>query len=151
MPVDGGTPAVGDAVVFYPPGPIEPATLADHVGIVTAVHPDGTVDLVNGDFLGATNIGVAYAADVSLTSWASHIWHPGEQWVLVSPPAGAQPAVPAVTVAGPAKAVTGTSVSFSASASSPVTKYRWTFGDGRGTNVSGAAVSHVYAEPASTR
>jgi CHAP domain-containing protein len=55
-----GTPAAGDAVVFYPPGPIGPGTLADHVGIVTAVHPGGTVDLVNGDFLGATNIGVQY-------------------------------------------------------------------------------------------
>jgi hypothetical protein len=146
MPADGGTPAVGDAVVFYPPGPVMPATHADHVGIVTAVNPGGTVNLVNGDFLGATNIGVAYDAGISLTSWASRIWHPGEQWVLVSPPAGDQPAVPAVTVTGPAEAVAGTSVSFSASASSPITKYRWTFGDGRGTNVSGAAVSHVYAE-----
>src|SRR6185437_9320097 len=53
MPVDGGTPAVGDAVVFYPPGPVERGTPGDHVGIVTAVHPGGTVELVNGDFLGA--------------------------------------------------------------------------------------------------
>jgi hypothetical protein len=49
-------------------------------------------------------------------------------------------------ITGPAAAVAGLSVSFravsfSASASSPVPKYRWTFGDGRGTNVSGAAVS----------
>jgi PKD repeat protein len=146
MPVDGGAPAAGDAVVFYPPGPVKPATLADHVGIVTAVHPDGTVNLVNGDFLGATSIGVEYDTGISLTSWASRIWHLGEQWVLVRPPAGDQPAAPAVTVTGPGQAVAGTSVSFSASASSPVTKYRWTFGDGRGTNVSGAAVSHVYAE-----
>jgi PKD repeat protein len=146
MPADSGAPAAGDAVVFYPPGPIKATTLADHVGLVTAVHPDGTVNLVNGDFLGATNIGVTYDASISLTSWASRIWHPGEQWVLVSPPAGDQPTAPAVTVTGPAQAVAGTSVSFSASASSPITKYRWTFGDGRGTNVSGAAVSHVYAE-----
>lgn len=121
-------------------------TLADHVGIVTAVNPGGTVDLVNGDFLGGTNIGVEHDTGISLTSWASHIWRPGEQWVLVKPPAGHQAAAPAVTVTGPAKAVAGTSVSFRASASGPITKYRWTFGDGRATNVSGAAVSHVYAE-----
>jgi PKD repeat protein len=89
---------------------------------------------------------VQYDPGVSLTSWASRIWHPGEQWLLVSPPAGGQPAAPGVAITGPARAVTGTSADFSASASGPVTKYRWTFGDGRGTNVAGAAVSHVYAE-----
>jgi PKD repeat protein len=143
-----GTPVAGDAVVFYLPGPIGPGTLADHVGIVTAVHPGGTVDLVNGDFLGPANISVQYDPGISLTSWASRIWHPDEQWVLVSPPAGGQPAAPHVAITGPATAVTGTSASFraSASASGPVTRYRWTFGDGRGTNVSGASVSHVYAE-----
>jgi PKD repeat protein len=141
-----GTPAAGDAVVFYPPGPIGPGTLADHVGIVTAVHPGGTVDLVNGDFLGATNIGVEYDPGIKLTSWASRIWHSGEQWLLVRPPAAAQRAAPHVVIAGPAQAVTGTPASFTASASGPVAKYRWTFGDGRGTNISGAAVSHVYAE-----
>ena len=146
MPVDRGTPAAGDVVVFYPPGRVGPATLGDHVGIVTAVHPDGTVDLVNGDFLGATNIGVQYDTSIHLTSWAAHVWQPGEQWVLVSPPAGGQPAAPAVTMTGPAEAVAGTAVSFGASAPGRVAKYRWTFGDGRGTNVSGVAVSHVYAE-----
>ncbi len=104
-----GTPAAGDAVIFYPPGPIGPGTLADHVGIVTAVHPGGTVDLVNGDFLSATNIGVQYDPGIRLTSWASRIWHPGEQWLLVSPPAAGQPAAPRVAITGPATAVTGTS------------------------------------------
>ena len=146
MPPDGGTPAVGDAVVFYPPGPVERGTPGDHVGIVTAVHPGGTVDLVNGDFLGATNIGVEHDTGIRLTSWASHIWRPGEQWVLVRPPAGRQPAAPAVTATGPARAVAGTPASFSASASGRIATYRWTFGDGRGANVSGASVSHVYAE-----
>jgi PKD repeat protein len=146
MPVDGGTPATGDAVVFYPPGPVGRGTPADHVGIVTAVHLGGTVDLVNGDFLGATNIGVEHDTGIRLTSWAARIWRPGEQWVLVSPPAGRQRAAPAVSVTGPARAVAGTPAGFRASASSPVAKYRWTFGDGRGTNVSGASVSHVYAE-----
>jgi PKD repeat protein len=146
MPVDGGTPAAGDAVVFYPPGAVERGTLADHVGIVTAVHPGGTVDLVNGDFLGATNIGVEHDTGIRLTSWASRIWRPGEQWVLVRPPAGRQRAVPAITASGPPRAVAGTPVSFRASAAGPVAKYRWTFGDGRGTNVAGVSVSHVYAE-----
>ncbi len=146
MPADGGTPAAGDAVIFYPPGPVGPGTRADHVGIVTAVRPGGTVDLVNGDFLGATNIGVEHDTGLSLTSWAAHIWRPGEQWVLVRPPAGRQQAAPDVTATGPARAVAGTSASFSASASGRIAKYRWTFGDGRGTNVSGASVSHVYAE-----
>lgn len=146
MPADGGAPAAGDAVVFYPPGPVKRGTLADHVGIVTAVNPGGTVDLVNGDFLGGTNIGVEHGTGISLTSWASHIWRPGEQWMLVKPPAGHQAATPAIAVTGPAKAVAGTSVSFSASAPGRIAKYRWTFGDGRATNVSGASVSHVYAE-----
>lgn len=86
--------------------------------------------MVNGDFLGATNIGVEHDTGLRLTSWAAHIWRPGEQWVLVRPPAEHQRPAPAVSVTGPAKAVAGTSVSFSASASSPVAKYRWTFGDG---------------------
>jgi len=91
MPPDSGTPAPGDAVVFYPPGPVSATVYADHVGIVTAVHADGTVDLVNGDFLGAQNISVQYNTDVSLTSWASEVWNSDEQWVLVTPPGAAQP------------------------------------------------------------
>jgi len=127
MPVDVGTPAAGDAVVFYPPGPVGRGMLADHVGIVTAVHPGGTLDLVNGDFLGVTNIGVEHDTGIRLTPWASRIWRPGEQWVLVRPPAGRQRAAPAVSVTGPAMVVAGTPAGFSASASSPVAKYRWTF------------------------
>jgi hypothetical protein len=146
MPADGGTPAAGDAVVFFPPGRIS-ASYADHVGIVTAVNPGGTVNLVNGDFLGTSNITVQYATKVSLTSWAAQIWGPGEQWVLVGPPAGVQPPAPAATISGPHVAVTGTAASFSASGTVPggsVTQYQWTFGDGRTANQAGSHVSTVF-------
>jgi hypothetical protein len=146
MPADGGTPAAGDAVVFFPPGRIS-ASYGDHVGIVTAVNPGGTVNLVNGDFLGTSNITVQYATKVSLTSWAAQLWGAGEQWVLVAPPAGAQPPAPAATISGPHVAVTGTTASFSASGTEPggsVGQYQWTFGDGRTANQAGSRVSTVF-------
>jgi hypothetical protein len=133
-------------VVFFPPGRIS-ASYGDHVGIVTAVNPGGTVNLVNGDFLGTSNITVQYATKVSLTSWAPQIWGPGEQWVLVAPPAGVQPPAPAATISGPHVAVTGTAASFSASGTVPggsVTQYQWTFGDGRTANQAGSHVSTVF-------
>ena len=85
-----GRPAVGDAVVFYPPGRVSRASVADHVGIVSSVNRDGTVNLVNGDFIGKTNVDVEYDANVSLTRWAPGVWNKGEQWVLVAPSARAQ-------------------------------------------------------------
>jgi hypothetical protein len=83
----GGTPQVGDAVLLYPPKTKAPnGTYADHVGIVTAVHSDGTVNLVNGDFLEPGNIEVAYIANAHLTWWASRVeGSKGEEWALVSP------------------------------------------------------------------
>ena len=147
MPVDGGTPAAGDAVVFFPPGPITPTTYADHVGIVTAVNPDGTVNLVNGDFLGTSNVSVQYDTGISLTSWASQVWNPGEQWILVSPPAAPQQPVPSAAISGPRAAVAGTTVRFAAWAAErggSITRYYWTFGDGRTTNATGADVSQVF-------
>jgi CHAP domain len=83
----GGTPKAGDAVILYPPGTTAAnGSYADHVGIVTAVHSDGTVNLVNGDFLGRTNIAVRYIADAHLTAWASRVeGSQGEDWALVSP------------------------------------------------------------------
>jgi hypothetical protein len=87
---DGNNPAVGDAVVFYPPGELTSSGLgyADHVAIVVGVNSDGTVDLVNGDFMGATNISVQQYNEVSIASWASSIWNPDEQWVYISPGSG---------------------------------------------------------------
>jgi hypothetical protein len=83
----GGTPKTGDAVILYPPDTKAPnGTYADHVGIVTAVHSNGTVNLVNGDFLGATNISVQYNTNVHLSTWASIVeGNKGEKWAFVSP------------------------------------------------------------------
>jgi hypothetical protein len=78
----GGTPQVGDAVLFYPPGTSAPnGSYADHVGIVTAVNSDGSVNLVDGDFLGSTNISVQYNPNVPGPSWYAN----GEEWAFVSP------------------------------------------------------------------
>ena len=83
----GGTAKAGDAVILYPPGTKVPnGSYADHVGIVTAVHSDGTVSLVNGDFLGPSNIAVRYIAHAHLPAWASRVeGNQGEKWALVSP------------------------------------------------------------------
>nr|MDQ2815917.1 PKD domain-containing protein [Actinomycetota bacterium] len=147
LPADGGSPAAGDAVVFFPPGHIGHPAYGDHVGIVTAVNPGGTVNLVDGDFLGTTNISVQYDTKVSLTSWAAQIWGPGEQWALIAPPASTQRIAPAVTISAPQVAVAGTLTSFSASGTVPggsVTQYQWTFGDGRTANQGGPAVNAVF-------
>ncbi len=83
----GGTAKTGDAVILYPPGTKAPdGSYADHVGIVTAVNSDGTVNLVNGDFLGRSNISVQYNASVHLSTWASQVeGTTGEKWAFVSP------------------------------------------------------------------
>jgi hypothetical protein len=77
----GGTPQVGDAVLFYPAGTSAPnGSYADHVGIVVAVN-SGSVNLVDGDFLGSSTISVQYNPDVPGPSWYSS----GEEWAFVSP------------------------------------------------------------------
>jgi hypothetical protein len=90
-----GTPQVGDAVVFYPSGDSAPnSTYADHVGLITQVNPDGTLNLDNGDFAGGSNITVQANDNVSLGPWSSSIWGSGEHWIFVSPgvtPATAYP------------------------------------------------------------
>ena len=74
-------------MILYPPSTKAPnGNYADHVGIVTAVHSNGTVNLVNGDFLGATNISVQYNTNVNLATWASRVeGNKGEKWAFVSP------------------------------------------------------------------
>ena len=147
---DSGKPAAGDAVVFFPPGHISSPGYGDHVGIVASVNSDGTVNLVNGDFLGSENISVQYAAKVSLTSWAAGIWGPGEQWVLVAPPSGTQKAAPVAAIWSSHFGVAGSAVSFSAKgtvAGGSVTQYQWTFGDGRSANQAGETVSTVFPGP----
>jgi hypothetical protein len=145
--VDAGTPVPGDAVVFFPPGAIATPAYADHVGIVTGVNSGGTVNLVNGDFLGASNISVQYNTKVSLTSWAGEVWGPGEQWVLIAPPAGTQQPAPAPVISGSHVGVTGTTAGFSATgtvAGGSVTQYQWTFGYGLNANQAGPDVSTVF-------
>lgn len=142
-----GTPAAGDAVLFYPAGTITSATFADHVGLITSVNSNGTVDMANGDFLGSAGITVQYNTNLSLTSWAGSTWGSGEQWVLIAPPSAAQPAAPAATITAPATAAAGTAVPFTASATESggtISQYAWTFGDGRNNNTTGASVSHVF-------
>jgi hypothetical protein len=87
---DGNNPAVGDAVVFYPPGALTSSglTFADHVAIVVGVNANGTVNLVNGDFGGVTNISVQLFNNVSIAAWASFIWSTGERWIYVAPGPG---------------------------------------------------------------
>jgi hypothetical protein len=87
MPRDPKNPQVGDAVVFYPPHKKPNGNFADHVGIVTAVNRNGTVNLVNGDFLESSghNIHVEADNDVSLGPWSAANWARGESWIFVSP------------------------------------------------------------------
>lgn len=147
---DAGTPQIGDAIVFFGAGPISPTRYADHVGIVSAVNADGTIDMVNGDFLGATNVHVEHDTNLTLSTFAPHTWGAGEQWVIVSPPTVQQPPNPTASITGSGTAVTGTEASFHADASEQggsVTAYYWTFGDGRTTNATGADVTHVFATP----
>jgi hypothetical protein len=86
-----GVPQAGDAVVFYNSnytlGQEEAASApADHVGIVVSVSAS-SVTLVNGDFLGASNIGVqedTVPLD-GMESWAEDQWDHAETWVYVEP------------------------------------------------------------------
>ena len=84
LTADGGSPQVGDAIVFYPPGDVG-GGYADHVGIVSAVNPNGTVNIVNGDFQNGSNIMVEEDDNVLPGPYASQIWSPGEEWVYVAP------------------------------------------------------------------
>lgn len=148
MPIDPTNPRVGDAVVFFPPGPVSIDGFADHVGIITAVHQDGTIDMVNGDFLGPDNITVQYNTNLDLSTWASQVWSNGEQWVFVSPPQSEPVAAPTVQVRGPKLAVTSTAVQFSARATTPkgrIASYFWSFGDGG--SATGAHPVHVFRNP----
>jgi len=147
---DTGTPQVGDAIVFFGAGTITATKYADHVGIVSAVNADGTIDMVNGDFLAATNVHVEHDTHLTLSTFAPNTWGAGEQWVIVHPPVGAQKPNPRTSITGASTAVTGTDAAFHARASEQggsVTGYYWTFGDGRATNSTGADVTHVFATP----
>jgi hypothetical protein len=147
---DAGAPEVGDAIVFFGAGAITPTRYAQHVGIVSAVNDDGTIDMVNGDFLAKTNVHVEHDTHLTLSTFAPNTWGAGEQWVIVHPPTAAQQPNPDTSLAGPVTAVTGTEAAFHADASEPggsITAYYWTFGDGRATNSTGSDVTHVFSTP----
>lgn len=60
-------PQVGDAVIYdvtVPSGQTH-GTFADHVGLVTAVNSDGSIQTVNGDFGGVSGYGQSYFAETS--------------------------------------------------------------------------------------
>ena len=147
--IDTGTPRVGDSILFFSPGYF--GRFADHVGVVTAVNPDGSIDMVNGDFAANPDIHVEYDPGITnLSAFAASVEGPGEQWAIVSPPATAQAPAPTGQLSGPSVAVAGSTGSFHASgavAGSSVSAYYWTFGDSRTTNASGPDVSHAFSEP----
>lgn len=60
-------PRVGDAVVYdvVVPSGTTHGTYADHVGLVTAVNADGSVQTANGDFGGVSGQGEAYFSETS--------------------------------------------------------------------------------------
>jgi PKD repeat protein len=147
--IDTGTPQAGDSVLFFAPGNFP--SWADHVGIITSVSSNGTIDMVNGDFAGGPDIAAVYDTGItSLSAFAAASeGTPGEQWALVTPPTTAQPPAPSGHLSGPAVAVAGTAGSFSAFGTVPggtVTAYYWTFGDGPTTNATGADVTHQFSE-----
>jgi len=78
---DPGHPQVGDAVVIAVPGESPPD---QHVGIVASVDSNGNVNLVDGDFLGSSNISVQYNQNVNLVQFAQS-YGPGGVYYLVSP------------------------------------------------------------------
>ncbi|MBO0821872.1 MAG: PKD domain-containing protein, partial [Nocardiopsaceae bacterium] len=147
---DTGTPRAGDSVLFF--GKSSFPGFADHVGIVTAVHPDGSIDMVNGDFDGGPAVAVEYDRNIAnLAAFAQQAENdPTEEWILVSPPSTAQAPAPTGQLIGPATAVAGAAGQFHASGSvagSSVSAYYWTFGDNRTTNATGPDVTHAFTEP----
>jgi hypothetical protein len=147
--LDTGTPQAGDSILFFGPGSFP--GFADHVGIVTSVSSDGTIDMVNGDFAATPDVHAEYDTGItSLSSFAASVEGPGEEWAIVTPPATAQQPAPTGHLSGPRLAVAGTTGSFRASgtvAGGSVAAYYWTFGDGRTTNATGADVTHAFSEP----
>jgi PKD domain/CHAP domain len=147
--LETGTPQVGDSILFFSPGNFP--YFADHVGIVTSVSSNGTIDMVNGDFAANPDVHVEYDTGITnLANFAATVeGTPGEEWAIVAPPTTAQQPRPLGLITGPSVAVAGTTGQFSAFGVVPggsVTGYYWTFGDGRTTNASGTNVTHYFSE-----
>ena len=104
--LDTGTPQAGDSVVFFGPGNFP--DFADHVGVITSVSSDGTIDMVNGDFAATPDVHAEYDTGItSLSSFGAQVEGPGEQWILVTPPTTAQQPSPTGGITGPPIAVAG--------------------------------------------
>lgn len=69
MPVDPPASAAqpGDAMILYPPGSTPGASGGLHVGIVTAVNSDGTLDVANGDFLSGSQGQIQVVSNNNMT------------------------------------------------------------------------------------
>jgi hypothetical protein len=145
-----GTPQVGDSVLFFDKGAFP--DFADHVGIITAVNSDGSINMVNGDFSGGPDISVQYDQDITnLATFAQQAeGDSSEEWVLITPPTTAQAPAPTGQLTGPSVAVAGATGAYHATGTvqgSSVDAYYWTFGDSRTTNASGPDVTHAFSEP----
>ncbi len=146
--LDTGTPQAGDSIVFFSPGAFP--SFADHVGVVTSVSSDGTIDMVNGDFAATPDVHAEYDTGITnLSAFAASVEGPGEEWAIVAPPTTAQQPNPTGHLSGPKVAVAGTTGSFHAVGrvqGGSVSAYYWTFGDGRTTNATGPDVTHAFSE-----
>jgi Fibronectin type III domain/CHAP domain len=92
-PVSDAQP--GDAIVLYPAGVTPDAGDGLHVGIVTAVNSDGTIDTVNGDFLwgGQTTIQVDAVNGLTPQAFANEAEGSSSiVWTFVSPTSEPGPA-----------------------------------------------------------
>jgi hypothetical protein len=147
--LETGTPVAGDSILFFSPGNFP--YFADHVGIVTSVSSNGTIDMVNGDFAANPDVHVEYDTGITnLATFAATVeGNPGEEWAIVAPPTTAQQPSPLGAIVGPSVAVAGTTGQFHALGVVPggsVSGYYWTFGDGRTTNATGTSVTHYFSE-----
>jgi hypothetical protein len=103
MPLDPpvSNAQVGDAIVLYPPSVTASqlasstpgSVYADHVGIITAVNADGTIDTVNGDMpWSSPYIEVSTSGNMTPQAYATAAEGPsGEQWIFVAPAGSTTP------------------------------------------------------------
>jgi hypothetical protein len=103
-----GSPAPGDALVFFPAGTtlasvqnsnVNDIPAADHVALDVGVS-SGNPDLVNGDFgYQSGDDAVEQSDDITnLTTWTNTYVSNGDKWVVVTPNPGISGSAPAVGV-----------------------------------------------------
>mgnify|MGYP001316336912 CR=1 FL=1 len=89
-------PKVGDALVF---NKTMSTTWAAHVAIVTAIDPDGSVVLVNGDWAGESGSEVHFATTASVKATTI----PGAQAVVGGGPIDVQGGIQVIAIVAPVK------------------------------------------------